>query len=84
MDIVVVDKLQNKEVVMDVAIPRNRDDIKNKEHQKLDKYQGLKEKVEKMWEVKVTVVPKSDISVQKSKGLGTARILCRNLKLPGL
>lgn len=31
--------------------------IKKKEHEKLEKYHGLKEEVEKMWNVKARVVP---------------------------
>ena len=44
-DTVVVDKLQKKAVAMDAAIPKGN--TKRKEHEKLDKYQGLKEEVEK-------------------------------------
>ncbi|KAK7925436.1 hypothetical protein WMY93_007746 [Mugilogobius chulae] len=81
--------------------------IRRKEHEKLEKYQGLREELEKAWKVKATVVPvvigalgavtpkldewlqhipgtTADISVQKSAVLGTARILRRTLKLPGL
>ncbi|KAK7886240.1 hypothetical protein WMY93_025861 [Mugilogobius chulae] len=105
-DIVVVDKEQRRPVVVDVAIPSDGN-IRRKEHEKLEKYQGLREELEKAWKVKATVVPvvigalgamnpkldewlqhipgsTSDISVQKSAVLGTARILRRTLKLPGL
>ncbi|KAK7930440.1 hypothetical protein WMY93_006835 [Mugilogobius chulae] len=105
-DIVVVDKEQRRAVVVDVAIPSDGN-IRRKEHEKLEKYQGLREELEKAWKVKATVVPvvigalgavtpkldewlqhipgsTSDISVQKSAVLGTARILRRTLKLPGL
>ncbi|XP_051929435.1 uncharacterized protein LOC127605701 [Hippocampus zosterae] len=81
--------------------------IRKKEHEKLEKYQGLREELERAWKVKVTVVPvvvgalgavtpkldewlqqipgtTLDISVQKCAVLGTARILRRTLKLPGL
>ena len=54
-DIVVIDKLQEKAVVLDVAIPGNNK-IKKKEHKKLKNYQGLKENMEKMLKVKATVV----------------------------
>ncbi|XP_055368940.1 uncharacterized protein LOC129604854 [Betta splendens] len=50
-DIVVVDKEQSKAVVVDVAIPSNGN-IRKKEHEKLEKYQGLREKLEKAWKVK--------------------------------
>ncbi len=72
-----------------------------------EKYQGLKEQLERMWKVKASVVPvvvgalravtpklgewlqqipgtTSEASVQKSAVLGTAKILRRTLKLPGL
>lgn len=31
--------------------------MREKEHEKFEKYQGLKEEVEKLWRVKATVVP---------------------------
>uniref|UniRef100_A0A087YQ23 Uncharacterized protein n=1 Tax=Poecilia formosa TaxID=48698 RepID=A0A087YQ23_POEFO len=55
-DIVVVDKQQRKAVVVDVAIPSDYN-IRKKEHEKLEKYQGLREELEKAWKVKTTVVP---------------------------
>jgi len=55
-DIVVVNKLQKKAVVMDVAIPSDRN-IEEEKHKKLEKYQGQNEEVEKMWELKTAVVP---------------------------
>ncbi|TWW54978.1 hypothetical protein D4764_09G0000270 [Takifugu flavidus] len=81
--------------------------IRKKEHEKLEKYEGLKEEIERMWGMKATVVPvvigtlgavtpnlsrwpqqipgtTSEISVQKSAVLGTAKILRRTLRLPGL
>ncbi|XP_051911362.1 uncharacterized protein LOC127593748 [Hippocampus zosterae] len=105
-DIVIIDKGQRKAVVVDVAVPSDGN-IRKKEHEKLEKYQGLREELERAWKVKVTVVPvvvgalgavtpkldewlqqipgtTSDISVQKCAVLGTARILRRTLKLPGL
>ncbi|CAL9694852.1 unnamed protein product [Knipowitschia caucasica] len=103
---VVVDKGQRTAVVVDVAIPSDGN-IRKKEHEKLEKYQGLREELERAWRVKVTVVPvvigalgavtpkleewlqripgtTLDISVQKCAVLGTAKILRRTLKLPGL
>ena len=105
-DIVVIDKEQRKAVVVDIAIPSDCN-IRKKEHEKVEKYQGLKEELERAWKVKASVVPvvigalgavtpkleewlqqipgkTSDISVQKSAVLGTAKILRRTLKLPGL
>ena len=46
LDIAVVDKREKKVVVIDVAIPRDTNNGK-KEHEKLEKYQGLKEKLER-------------------------------------
>ncbi|XP_051931065.1 uncharacterized protein LOC127607055 [Hippocampus zosterae] len=105
-DIVIIDKGQRKAVVVDIAVPSDGN-IRKKEHEKLEKYQGLREELERAWKVKVTVTPvvvgalgavtpkldewlqqipgtTSDISVQKCAVLGTARILRRTLKLPGL
>ena len=42
--------------MIDVAIPSDSN-IKKKEHEKIEKYQGLKEELERMWGVKATVVP---------------------------
>ena len=55
-DIVVVDKHQRTAVMVDVAIQSDGNIIK-KEHEKLKKYQGLKEELEKMWSGKAAVVP---------------------------
>ncbi|KAK7886230.1 hypothetical protein WMY93_025851 [Mugilogobius chulae] len=55
-DIVVVDKEQRRAVVVDVVIPSDGN-IRRKEHEKLEKYQGLREELEKAWKVKATVVP---------------------------
>ena len=52
----VVNKLQKKRVVIDAPIPSDSN-IKTKEHKRLQKYHGLKEEVEKMWELKAAVVP---------------------------
>ena len=77
------------------------------EYEKLEKYQRLKEELERRWKVKAKVVPMvtgalvavtpkleewleqipattSELSVQKSAVPGTAKILRRTLKLPGL
>ncbi|TWW73505.1 Kin of IRRE-like protein 1 [Takifugu flavidus] len=55
-DVVVVDKHQKTVVVIDVAIPSDSN-IRKKEHEKLEKYQGLKENIERMCGMKATVVP---------------------------
>ena len=46
-DIAVVDEHQKTAVVVDVAIPSGGN-IRKKEHEKLEKYQGLKEELGKM------------------------------------
>ena len=92
--------------MIDVAVPSDCN-IRKKEHEKIDKYQGLREEMEKMWKVKAKVVPivigalgavaptlekwleeipgeTTEVSIQKNAILGTARILRRTLKLPGL
>ncbi|KAI3362535.1 hypothetical protein L3Q82_012837, partial [Scortum barcoo] len=51
-DIMVVDKKQKRAIVIDVAIPSDSH-IKEKEHEKLEKYQQL----ERMWGVKTSVIP---------------------------
>ena len=55
-DIVMVDKHHRTAVVVDVAIPCEGN-IRKKEHKKLEKYQGLKEGLEKICGVKGAVVP---------------------------
>ena len=50
-DVVVVDKDQKTAVVIDVAVPSDSN-IRKKEYEKLEKYQGLKEELERMWKVK--------------------------------
>ncbi|KAF7648062.1 hypothetical protein LDENG_00162600 [Lucifuga dentata] len=96
-DMVVVDKEQKRAIVIDVAVPADSN-ISKKEHEKTEKYQGLKEELEWTWKVKSKVVPvvigalgavapnlgewlqeipgtTSEVSVQKSAVLGTAKIL---------
>ena len=43
--------------MVDVAIPRDSN-IRKMEHKKLEKCQGLKEELERMWGVKASVVPR--------------------------
>ncbi|KAF7661452.1 hypothetical protein LDENG_00261530 [Lucifuga dentata] len=52
----VVNKEQKRAVVIDVAILSDGN-IREKEHEKREKYQGLKEELDRMWKVKSTVVP---------------------------
>ena len=105
-DIIIVDKQKKELVVIDITVPSDSN-IKKKESEKLKKYQGLKDKLERSWKVMAKVVPvvigalraetpklkkwlqqipetTTELSVQESAVLGTTKILCRTLKLPGL
>ena len=55
-DIVLIDKQQKKALVIDLAVP-STSYMRKKEQEKLKRYQGLKEELEKMWGVKAAVVP---------------------------
>ena len=56
-DIVFVDKKEREVVITDVAIPGD-DRVKDKELEKLEKYQLLKDEIAKVWRMrKVIVVP---------------------------
>lgn len=46
-DVLVVDKQEKRPVVVDVAIP-NDSNLRKKEQGKLEKYQGLKEQLERL------------------------------------
>lgn len=50
------DKEKRRAAVIDLAILSDSN-IRKKEQEKLEKHQGLKEELEKMWEVEATVVP---------------------------
>ena len=52
----VVDKEQKMALVIDVAVPVDSD-IRKKEHEKIKKYQGLKEQLKQMWKVKCNEIP---------------------------
>ena len=54
--IIVVDKQEKKVVVVNVAI-QSDSNIRKKEQKKLEKYQGLKEELERMQGVKALMVP---------------------------
>ena len=105
-DIVLVDKGKNSAIIIDIAVP-NDFNIKDKELEKITKYQPLAEELSRLWKVKTKVIPVvvgalgaltstheqwlSEIPgeqdsniIQKSALLGTAKILRRTLKLPGL
>ena len=55
-DIVIIDKEKKTAIIIDVAVPSDCN-IMKKEHEKIDKYQGLREEMEKMWKVEAKVVP---------------------------
>lgn len=55
-DAVVVDKAQKRSLAIDVAIPADSN-FRNKEHEKMEKYQGLQKQLEQMWKGKAEVVP---------------------------
>ena len=97
-DIVIVNKMEKTAIIIDVAIPGDKRII-DKEKVKIEKYQNLKRKIQRLWNLKkidvilvvlgalgsVTknfekYVDKIGIktglhTVQKTKLLGTARIL---------
>lgn len=74
----VVDKGQKTTVVIDVAILSDAI-IRTKEHEMLEKFQGLKEKLERMWKVKSTVVP----VVTGALGAVTPKLGERLQQIPG-
>ena len=92
--------------IIDIAVPRD-ENIQDKKLEKIDKYQLLKIELEKLWKVKIMVIPVvvgalgaiadrlpgwlaqipitiSEVELQKRALLGTAQILRRFLRLPGL
>lgn len=50
------DKQRKMGIESDIAIPTDSN-IRKKDHDKLEKYQVVREELEKMWKVKVRVVP---------------------------
>ncbi|KAK7881151.1 hypothetical protein WMY93_029560 [Mugilogobius chulae] len=73
-DIVVVDKEQRKAVVVDVAIPSDGN-IRRKEHEKLERYQGLREELEKAWKVKALAQARVQALAQaRVQALAQARV----------
>jgi hypothetical protein len=105
-DIVLIDKDAKTGIIIDIAVPIDGN-IRDKELEKMDKYQQLKEELQTLWKVRMAVIPVvvgalgavterfpewislipgkiNGVSLQKAALLGTARILRRVLKLPGL
>lgn len=56
LDIVMVEKVDRKVAVMDVAVP-NGSNIRKKKHEKWEEYPGLREKWERMCGGETPVVP---------------------------
>lgn len=105
-DIVLINNKNKKGYIIDIAVPRD-ENIKEKELEKIDKYQPLRIELERLWNVKISVIPVvvgalgaiasnledwlgqipgtiSEVELQKSAILGTAKTLRRVLRLPGL
>ena len=56
-DIVVIDKKERVCLIVDIAVPADGR-VEEKEQEKVEKYQGLKREIGRMWEIrKVQVVP---------------------------
>ena len=55
-DIVIVDKNSNETIVLDIAIPVDVN-IRNKEQEKIVKYQDLAREIRKIWNVSTKVIP---------------------------
>ena len=55
-DIVIIDKDKKQATIIDIAIP-NDYNIQDKEKEKVQKYQPLREELERIWKVKTKVVP---------------------------
>ena len=55
-DIVIVDKVKKQATIVDIAVP-NDVNIKSKEQEKVQKYQPLREELQRIWKVKTKVVP---------------------------
>uniref|UniRef100_H3AA26 Reverse transcriptase n=1 Tax=Latimeria chalumnae TaxID=7897 RepID=H3AA26_LATCH len=57
-DILVLDRKNKRADIIDIAIPNDKNyNIGEKEHEKIMKYQDLKMEIEKLWKVRVEVIP---------------------------
>ena len=55
--IVIVNKMEKTEIIIDVAIPRDKRTI-SKENEKIEKYQNLKREILRLWNIKkIDVIP---------------------------
>ena len=55
-DIVLINYKEQTGLITDIAVPRD-ESIQTKELEKIDKYQSLKNELEQLWKVKITVIP---------------------------
>ena len=55
-DIVIVDKEKKTGLIIDIAVPEDRN-ICQKEREKIEKYQDLRIEIQKLWNIKAKVVP---------------------------
>ena len=55
-DIIVIDKEKRECKIINIAVPGDQN-IKVKELEKISKYQGLRLQVQRLWDVKATVIP---------------------------
>lgn len=69
-----VDKERKKAIVIDIA----NSNIRMKEHEKLEEYQGLREELENMWRVKDTVLPNWRTSGSDSPNLASSCSVKKN------
>jgi len=77
-DIVLIDKTKKKAIVIDIAIPEDRN-ITGKEREKIDKYQDLCLEIKRLWHVKTEVIP----VVIGAMGAHTKRLEGYLEKIPG-
>ena len=93
LDLVVVDKKERSCKIIDFAVPENSR-IEEKEKDKIEKCQDLERELQKIWNVKVKIIPlvignrlkqigitAEKAQVQKIVLIGTARILRKVLEI---
>ena len=56
LDLVVVDKKRRTCKIIDFAVPGDRS-IEEKEQEKIEKYQDLRRELQKIWNVRVKIIP---------------------------
>ena len=52
----ITDKINKKTLVVDIAIPDDRN-IREKEREKIEKYQDLRLEIQRLWNTKAEVIP---------------------------